>query len=389
MLTATRTLIALIVVTAATSAQALDLVLDHEAYIYQLNFFSVEAADFDDATGRMWIGSTKALGDYDFFVAEIDPQTGQDYRRFRASVVPGMMDGVSALAIHPVTGNLFLFDWNGHAGEVTQDGVLVHAFSGGSISAAAFDSAADLYVVAGSGAIHRVNQTTGAYESTVPINGYSGHVSAMDFDPAQGTPFVHADEDQTLLEIDMTTGDVLSETPLSNILYIWPIYDYSAAFAFNADGTQLYLANHWYVYALPTGGETLYVIDRKLPDCVVFSDLGQGLEGTSGETPWLWGGLIPGTCDAQLTLLSSAPGIRVLVVGLSPLGVPFKGGVLVPSPDLLLPNAFPPSALFSVLSVDLSDPALVGLTFYAQVWIADPFGLSGYLASNGLSVSMY
>ena len=80
-------------------------------------------------------------------------------------------------------------------------------------------------------------------------------------------------------------------------------------------------------------------------------------------------------------ILPSSP--FFLVVGLSELNAPFKGGVLVPSVSLL-------SALVSdasgFLSVQSTWPVGIppGTHFWAQSWIQDPAGPKGFAASNGL-----
>ncbi len=115
--------------------------------------------------------------------------------------------------------------------------------------------------------------------------------------------------------------------------------------------------------------------------------LGSGLAGSGGQTPALTGtgGLTPGSVN-QLRLSGALPSASShLVVGLSRVDASFKGGVLVPAPDVIvsglivdgggnfeLPFVWPPGI-----------PA--GTPFYLQYWIPDASGPTGFAASNGLA----
>jgi outer membrane protein assembly factor BamB len=74
-----------------------------------------------------------------------------------------------------------------------------------------------------------------------------------------------------------------------------------------------------------------------------------------------------------------------LVLGYSLFGAPFQGGALVPSPDELLPLQLDDRG-----ALDLTGtwPAGIppGLSVWLQAWVAEPAGLRGYHASNGLRV---
>jgi hypothetical protein len=376
---------------AALATGQLDLSLDKIVDITPLGFLGVDGAGYDDHTGRLWLA-----GDPINVVAEIDPLTGQEFSSFSGSVVPGLLDP-SALAVHPRTGHLFLFGGSQPAGEVTQAGTLVHTLIPHSIAAAAFDPKGDLYVVGGDPhALHRVNQLTGAFETTVLIEGYTdaytgiGLVAAMAFDPATGqlyllTTIAH----HNLLEVDLATGAVLSSTPYYNFTAPWLPEGWAAGMAFNEDGSKLFISmGDNSIGGVPPGGKLLFVLDRQLPDCFVATDLGNGLPGTLGQAPELSAVMAASPCTVSLQLLSFAQGANVLVVGQHKLEAPFKGGVMVPVPSALLPNAFDTAQLFSSFAVDLSNPVLAGMTLYTQVWIQDPFGPVGYSASNGLAITM-
>jgi hypothetical protein len=381
---------------AASAAGQLGLSLNKIVDITPLGYLGVDGAGYDDHTGRLWLAGNGK-------VVELDPLTGQKISSFSASVVPGL-SGASALALQPRTSNLFLFGWSA-TGEVTQAGSLVATISSHNVVAAAFAPNGNLYAVdgypwasaPGDGALHRVNQHTGAFETTVRIQGYTdaytgfGLVATMAFDPATGSLYLLTTiADHKLLEVDVTTGEVLSSTSYDSFIApIWYPEGWAAGMAFNDDGSKLFFSmGDDFVFGAPIGGKYLIVLDRQLPDCFVAADLGNGLPGTLGQAPELSADMAGSPCTVSLQLLSFAQGANVLVVGQHKLEAPFKGGVMVPVPSALLPNVFDTAQLFSSFAVDLSHPVLAGLTLYTQVWIQDPMGPHGYSASNGLAISL-
>jgi hypothetical protein len=118
-----------------------------------------------------------------------------------------------------------------------------------------------------------------------------------------------------------------------------------------------------------------------------WTDLGSGLPGTAG-TPVLTGSgyLIDGS-SASFALAQAKPlTVSPLVIGLSAINAPFKGGTLVPMPDFILP-------LFSDFngnaSIATTWPAGVpaGFSTYFQWWVQDAAASAGYAASNGLAAT--
>ncbi|MHC5212663.1 MAG: hypothetical protein ACYTG2_18270 [Planctomycetota bacterium] len=114
-------------------------------------------------------------------------------------------------------------------------------------------------------------------------------------------------------------------------------------------------------------------------------DLGAGLAGTSG-TPVLTGdGALAGGDPISVTLSGALPNSSAtLIIGFSQLGAPFKGGTLVPNPDLLilgLPTGpLGELALAGVWPVGLPP----GLSLFMQEWVVDAGGPAGLAATNGL-----
>jgi hypothetical protein len=112
--------------------------------------------------------------------------------------------------------------------------------------------------------------------------------------------------------------------------------------------------------------------------------VGGGVGGFFGEPVLAGQGLLYGGMPVKLELsqaLSHAPAI--LVIGASALNAPFKGGVMVPLPDLLIAGLATSQGGFELVTE--WPPGLPSsVLLWMQVWIADPtapFGLSG---TNGL-----
>jgi hypothetical protein len=392
-------MIAFLAVVACASAQQLDLSLEKIEDISALGFVAVGGADYDSDTGHLWMSERISQTGFDNMVAEFDPVSGQIHTTFDASVVPGLTNGPGALAVHPRSGNIFAFSsFKNLAGEVTQAGTLVKTLAGDYIDAAAFNSRNELYVLrdpppAGNGKLHRLNQATGEIETTVSISGYSGAISSMDFDPARGRLFVYADPSDALLEVDLESGDVVSTTSLQEFFALAQLpfgFPNTAGFAFNEDGTRLFISRgDDYVSGAPVGGEVLLVLNRQVPDCFLVAsvtDLGNGLPGTFGITPQLIGGVSTDLCVVQLVLLAVAQSNKYLVVGLDDMYAPFKGGVMVPEPALIVANPFTGGGQLTVYQPGVP---IVGVTLVLQVWCEDQFGPSGYSASNGLSLTVH
>jgi hypothetical protein len=98
------------------------------------------------------------------------------------------------------------------------------------------------------------------------------------------------------------------------------------------------------------------------------------------------GSLVPGTPFA-LTLTGALPAqLAWFVVGTSYVGLPFLGGTLGPSPDvirLFSTNAAGGLALESTWPTGLP----VGTSLWVQAWIADPDAPQGYASTNAVAAS--
>ena len=119
-----------------------------------------------------------------------------------------------------------------------------------------------------------------------------------------------------------------------------------------------------------------------------WTELGDALAGTLGEPTLSGSGDLLPLAPVSLSLGNALPGGSAwLLIGLSALNAPFKGGVLVPNPDIILG----PLGLSGAGDLDLNTfwPSGVpsGFTSYYQAWIPDAAGPKGYAASNGLSAT--
>ena len=113
---------------------------------------------------------------------------------------------------------------------------------------------------------------------------------------------------------------------------------------------------------------------------------GAGLAGQGGVTPLLTAaGPVAGGQSASFALSDALPATPIYwLAGAAAIGAPFKGGVMVPRPDLLVlglsTNAGGGLAATATWPAGL--PA--GLPLWFQIWIPDAAGPAGFAASNGL-----
>jgi hypothetical protein len=118
-----------------------------------------------------------------------------------------------------------------------------------------------------------------------------------------------------------------------------------------------------------------------------WSKLGGALAGSAG-TPTLAGHGVPEAHEpVSLVVSQAAPSApATLVIGLELANAPFKGGVLVPTPDVLVSGLVTSPA--GNLQIAGAWPAGLPAFFSCvmQLWIADAGGPKGYSASNAVGV---
>ncbi len=116
-----------------------------------------------------------------------------------------------------------------------------------------------------------------------------------------------------------------------------------------------------------------------------WTDLGNGLAGSSGEPQLAGYGSLVGGTRVTLSLTDALPGAPAsLVVGFSALEAPFKGGVLVPSADFVL-SGFLTGPLGGVeISAKWPEGVPDGTDVRYQFWVSDAGAPQGFAASNGV-----
>ena len=87
-----------------------------------------------------------------------------------------------------------------------------------------------------------------------------------------------------------------------------------------------------------------------------------------------------------LSLSSAQPAAPVAAIGgFSVAGAPLLGGILVPTPDLLILNAATVDGYgMASLSAHWPPGLPSGVEVYFQFWVRDPVAPFGYSATNGL-----
>ena len=116
-------------------------------------------------------------------------------------------------------------------------------------------------------------------------------------------------------------------------------------------------------------------------------DKQQALAGSAGLPLLSGAGQPQAGHPVTLTLTHAQPlAAAVLVAGLSAIDAPFKGGVMVPHPDAVLPlgtNAHGAAQLQGLWPAGLPS----GSQTFVQWWVVDPAGPAGFSASNALKTT--
>ena len=115
-------------------------------------------------------------------------------------------------------------------------------------------------------------------------------------------------------------------------------------------------------------------------------DHGNALAGTLGDPKLVGSGSLIGGQPMAVTLSNAATNAPfVLIAGFSQLDGAFKGGTLVPSPNVIIAglNTGPSGGLTLGTNWPAGVPA--GFVVWVQAWVTDPAGPKGFAASNGIS----
>ena len=130
------------------------------------------------------------------------------------------------------------------------------------------------------------------------------------------------------------------------------------------------------VWSEPCAGTALWI------------DLGHALAGRAGNPSLSGAGSLISGSTTSLTLANAAAQAPLaLIFGITEIGVPFSGGVLVPSPDLVVTGLVTNAAGGAVFAAPwpAGVPSCVSLTM--QAWIQDATGPFGLTASNAVRVT--
>ena len=112
---------------------------------------------------------------------------------------------------------------------------------------------------------------------------------------------------------------------------------------------------------------------------------GHALAGSAGVPVLTGTGALVGGSNTSLLLTSAKPSSPVwLVLGLSEVNVPFKGGTLVPDPLLVL-DSFTNASGAAPLTFAMPVGLPTGVDIIFQYWIPDAAGVYGFAASNGVT----
>jgi len=133
------------------------------------------------------------------------------------------------------------------------------------------------------------------------------------------------------------------------------------------------------------GGWTYTSLLRGAAEPFTWKQLGAGLAGAL-EAPTLTGhGTLATGSTVSLSLVNARPlATAYLIASHTKLSAPFKGGVLVPFPSIVVAIGTNAAGGF-LLSATVGPGIPSGFTHYFQVWVADPGGPAGFTASNALS----
>ena len=119
-------------------------------------------------------------------------------------------------------------------------------------------------------------------------------------------------------------------------------------------------------------------------DLDAWGDLGSGLAGVAGVPSLTGTGPMSAGSSNQFVLTQAKPSsLAWLVLGAVQLNAPFKGGTMVPQPAQLVVFTTDPGGNV-VLPFTFPAGLPAGIALYFQFWIADPAGVAGFSASNGL-----
>jgi hypothetical protein len=149
-------------------------------------------------------------------------------------------------------------------------------------------------------------------------------------------------------------------------------------------GVRVESGESWAYLETATGEELIAAPYSVLTDA--FRNVGGELAGTGAVAPHLVGlGTLGAGSSNSLTLTDGLPHAPLqILVGLSAVYGPLKGGTLVPSPDFMISGLTTDASGSRVLPFEWSGTLPPGTGFFVQCWLVDAGGPAGFSASNGL-----
>ena len=99
------------------------------------------------------------------------------------------------------------------------------------------------------------------------------------------------------------------------------------------------------------------------------------------------GNLKPNTLVTLFAQDMPASGLVTLVAGLVRIDLPFRGGVLVPAPDLVVPGFVSDASGSFEAGFLLPHNVPMGTDFYLQGWATEPLSPTGLVSTNGLQAT--
>lgn len=251
-----RLLFPLMLVPGLAVAAPLSLTLNQVTDISAFNFGGVGGLAFDPLSGELWIadaaGSVFGAGPGETnAVARINPLSAASSIVFDAAA-GNVFFGPDGVAFNAAANELFLFSAFGDITAGVTDGtgsaVRTLAIDPRRYAGAAFNSSGELWIADREAQtfnpdfLRRLDPATGAQLASVAITGasFNPNLSGLVFDPASGNPFGYDTDQQVLLEIDLGTGAVLSETEVGSFFSDIGV---PGGIAFNAIGDRLYLGS--------------------------------------------------------------------------------------------------------------------------------------------------
>ncbi len=249
-------------------AQSLDLTHTGIIPIGSLGSDGIGGIAFDESDGTLWVADGTVLTNV---VEHIQPATGAVLASFNASVVPGLVAGPDALALDPISGDLLLFSAANPVvgGRVTSSGSLVVTFNLTlAVTAASFSNSLGLFVIGTEGGTRRLcrmNSNDGTIFSSVDLSGLGDGVIDMDFDSSTGKLYCLLESQNVLVELDVTSGAVVSQTTLSSDLTA--VNNFNAGMAFNASANVLYISK-----GSLSEADKIHVFSRELETAYCFGD---------------------------------------------------------------------------------------------------------------------